>query len=225
MNGPSSNNTILGIFDSVQNTKWLYYLLQFRQSLETGLTPSQYLANILSSTTDTSLLSRNAAIQNAMYYQALSEIDTTFEVIKPCLADYSLNISDSKTVKYIIPYIDDVYNLNLDTYYLFKNLGNAKVANKIFTYESQLEAPGITFETSTTEPTFKAIDENYKLSNKNSIKVLGVGSGLVEVTEIPSNNWWWITILIVLVVILGIFLFIYFYLGYNPFTFFFSKTG
>jgi hypothetical protein len=227
MNGSSTTSVILDIFDTVPKTQWLSKLLQFRQSLDSGLTPSQYLQTILSSTTYTSLFSRNAAIQNAMYFQALEEIDTTFKVIKPCLEDYGFNIPNSRAVKYIIPYIDNIYNLNLGTYYLFQNLGTAKVVNDVFTYSSQTEVPGITFDTTTTEPTFKAIDESYTLPNKKSIKVLGVGSGLVEVTEtiVPSkksNNWWWITILIVLVVILGIFLFIYFYLGYNPFSFFFS---
>lgn len=232
MDGPSATNDVIAIFNSNQNTQWLTGLLNFRQNLNPIYSSSEYLASILSSTTDTSLKSRNAAVQNSMYFRNLQEINTTFGVIKSSLQDYSLNIPDSKSVKYIItqdiyiPLLDEInpgYILdNNGIYYLFNSFSGIKQNDTVLLYESYITPPGVTFTNRDNQSNFTLLDESYTLPNKKSIKVLGVGSALLEVTEekIPSkktNNWWWIVILIVLAVILCIFLFLYFYCGYKPF--------
>ncbi len=225
VDGPNEIDTILDILGSSINTQIYQYFLLLRQNIQslsiTNFTPSQLVYSILSNNTFTPLVFRNSAIQNSMFFTNISEIKTDFGTIKSSLEDYSLGYSDLVAVYYLRPdsVSKNVYTINVEKkskiYYLFNPISkiDIKIGSeypKVLEYNSQTdELNGVNFDN-----TFTSVDKSYSFdSNGANIKVLGVGSALLEVNppKKESSNWWWITIIIVIGVIFLILIFLYFF--------------
>jgi hypothetical protein len=225
IDGPSTTNAVIALFNVDINTEWLAFLLKFRQSLDSSLTSAQYLEEVLNvSTSAYTKTVLNAAFQNSMYFNGITNFDIPFLTIKDSLIDYT-DIPDDALVEYLIP-TDNVYTLNdKKLYYLFQNLASIKNKDLTVPYSIQYEPASIVMTDDNTEKV-TLLGEESTLSNGAKIKFSGIGSGLVEiipVTPVPptpsgsnTNNWWWITILIIFAIILCVVIFLIFFCDKSP---------
>lgn len=206
MEGVEATSAVVAIYDINVNSSWLTPLLKLRQPTAVSVLGqvtdnSLFVSEILVSQTTTSTFYRNATINNSMFFIDVDSIPITFGAIKGSLTDYVSTLSDDLVVNYIIPSLtfgvgvyvpmgdlrfdpDAVYNLQTKgVYYLFADTQGVKTPSYGLEYTSTTsssEGAGVLF-IQDIEGRFVPVGDSYPLANEQSLKVLGVGSALLEI--------------------------------------------